>query len=449
MLCLQGTQMETTISTEYLYSIALQNKGNLAQVAKEVGLTRGAVFHRLKRAKLLGKLRKVVELKEEGQELEKEQITQKETDEGICLTYIGAKIETVEDLIKETKIDLDIFEIERVVINNWETAGKVQNTNKIYKTGLRQIKAFLRRKKSNQVAIEQLLKKIENNSFSTLKLIKRPKLKSGIKRALELAIMDPHYGLLCYEGESNNSWSLEECEQLCLWSVNELIARAAVHGEFEEIIFPFGNDFMHHDNMLHSTTKGTLQPEAVSYAHVLERAITLAITLVEKMREIAPVRIIQVSGNHDYVSSFSLGHILKAYFRRNTDVTVDVSPSPYKFYHFGTNLIGFDHGHHINPIRLAAIMAHECKAAWATTTYREWHLGDQHRKGSSKPHTFEEQGVSIEYLMALTPANAWHKQKGFNWQQRGATGFVWDYHEGPIARVQVNLDSYTGKPTGK
>ena len=122
--------METTISTEYLYSIALQNKGNLAQVAKEVGLTRGAVFHRLKRAKLLGKLRKVVELKEEGQELEKEQITQKETDEGICLTYIGEKIETVEDLIKETKIDLDIFEIERVVINNWETAGKVQNTNK-------------------------------------------------------------------------------------------------------------------------------------------------------------------------------------------------------------------------------------------------------------------------------------------------------------------------------
>jgi hypothetical protein len=61
----------------------------------------------------------------------------------------------------------------------------------------------------------------------------------------------------------------------------------------------------------------------------------------------------------------------------------------------------------------------------------------------------EEQGVSVEYLKALTPTNAWHKLKGFNWQQRGSTGFVWDYHSGQLARIYANLDSYTGKPTGE
>jgi hypothetical protein len=170
--------------------------------------------------------------------------------------------------------------------------------------------------------------------------------------------------------------------------------------------------------------------------------------MVDRLAQIAPVRVIQVSGNHDYVASFSLGHVLKAYYRNNENVSVEVNPSPYKFYKFGANLIGFDHGHHIKAGKLAGLMAQHCREHWATTSFREWHLGDQHRKGTGSPVVMEEQGVSVEYLPALTPPNGWHKLKGFNWQQRGAMGFVWDHDEGPIARLQVNLDSYTGKPMG-
>ena len=93
-------------------------------------------------------------------------------------------------------------------------------------------------------------------------------------------------------------------------------------------------------------------------------------------------------------------------------------------------------------------MAHECREHWADTSFREWHLGDQHRKGTGSPVVMEEQGVGVEYLPALTPPNAWHRLKGFNWQQRGAMAFVWDHDTGPVARLQVNLNSYTGKPTG-
>jgi hypothetical protein len=43
-------------------------------------------------------------------------------------------------------------------------------------------------------------------------------------------------------------------------------------------------------------------------------------------------------------------------------VTVDASASPYKFFHYGVNLIGFDHGHSIRQaVRLAALMANECR----------------------------------------------------------------------------------------
>lgn len=440
--------------SSYLLDVVRQYEGNVNKVAKVLGIPESTFRDRLKKLNLLTVIRNEFPGKTKPIKLAKvaaavDKIEQQTTTDGISLTYIGARIETVEDLLRETEVDLTVYEVDRVVVNNWETAGKVKDTSKLYKTGLRQIKVFLRKKKDVRIALEQILHKLATNKFKLIPNTKPIILKSGFKRSLEISIMDPHYGMQCYAGESNDSWSLEECEKLCLWSVDELIRRAEAFGKFHEIVFPFGNDFMHHDNLMHTTTKGTLQPEAISYAYVLERAITLAVTLVNKIRTIAPVKIVQVSGNHDYVSSFSLGHILKAYYRQDKHVSVDVSPSPYKFYHFGTNLIGFDHGHHINPIRLAAIMAHECRDIWAKTSYREWHLGDQHRKGSSKPHTFEEQGVSIEYLMALTPANSWHKLKGFNWQKRGSTGFIWDYDEGLISRVQVNLNSYTGKPTGR
>ncbi len=86
---------------------------------------------------------------------------------------------------------------------------------------------------------------------------------------------------------------------------------------------------------------------------------------------------------------------------------------------------------------------------WQESLFCEWHLGDQHRKASAKPSTFEEQGVSVEYLPSLTPANEWHRLKGFNWQKRGGTAFVYDFASGPLARLQVNFDNYTGKHMGE
>ena len=102
-------------------------------------------------------------------------------------------------------------------------------------------------------------------------------------------------------------------------------------------------------------------------------------------------------------------------------------------------------GHSIKPIRLAALMANETRLdGWAEARYCEWHCGDQHRKGTMKPNVFEEQGVSVEFLPGLTPPNEWHRIKSFNWQKRGAMAFVYDHDEGPIARLQVNIDNYTG-----
>lgn len=441
--------VQSGVSIDLIYETALNHGGNLQATANTLGRSRSSIFYKLKRAGLLARLRSETSETTNTSYKEKLNITTK--GEVVNVEYLGSSISTEEELLKATGLDMTLYDIERVVVNNWEVAGKKSKSegSGVWKTGLRQVKITLKRKKSEHIAVESILAKLEAASPVMLKT-KYPQKPKDIKhkRALEVSVMDPHYGMQCFQGESDHSWGLEQCEQLCMWSIDELIKSAKAYGPYDEIVFPFGNDFMHHDNMMHTTTKGTLQPEAMPFQYVYERAIQLAIAMVERLAEVAPVKVVQVSGNHDHVTTFTLGHVLKAYYRNDPNVEVDVSPSPYKFYRFGTNLIGFDHGHHIKAGRLAALMAHERIHDWAATTFREWHLGDQHRKGSSKPITMEEQGVSVEYLPALTPPNAWHKLKAFNWQQRGAMAFVWDHDAGPKARLQVNLNSYTGKPTG-
>lgn len=56
-----------------------------------------------------------------------------------------------------------------------------------------------------------------------------------------------------------------------------------------------------------------------------------------------------------------------------------------------------------------------------------------------------EQGVGVEFLPSLVPANEWHKVHAFSWQKRIGMAFVWDKTAGPVARLQTNIDSYTNE----
>ena len=268
------------------------------------------------------------------------------------------------------------------------------------------------------------------------------------ERELEICLMDPHFGMTTYRSESDHPWSMDMAEETIYWALDSLIELAAPFGPFSRVVMPFGNDFLHADNIFHTTTKGTGQPEMDSWHEVYRRGKELAIGMVERVKQVAPVKIYQIPGNHCLHSDYTIGLLLDAYYSRDSQVEVDCSASPYKYHRFGCNLIGYEHGHSVAPIRLAALMANERPKDWAETKFREYHLGDQHRKGSSLPSALEEQGVSVEYIPGLTPPNFWHRTHSFNYQKRGAMAFVWDRDRGQQARLQVNLDQYTGKPMG-
>jgi len=273
------------------------------------------------------------------------------------------------------------------------------------------------------------------------------------RRMLEISVMDPHVGLFCFAPAADAPYDFEIAERLYLWAIKELTIIGAGYGEVEEILFPIGNDFLHGEMMavngkgVHATSGGTPQPEMYSWHGSYKRGAEMMRKAIMYLSQIAPVTVLQIPGNHDRYTSYTMGLLMEAYFHNNENVTVDASPSPYKFKRYGVNLLGFEHGHSVSQIRLAALMANERPQDWAETKYREWHLGDQHRKGSAKPSVLEEQGVSVEFLPSITAPNEWHRLKSFNWQKRGAMAWLWDHDTGPLARFQVNIDR-DGNPYG-
>lgn len=372
---------------------------------------------------------------------------------GVVITAHSHTIRTLDDALKCAKVDLKVWSVVRHVINKWDQGAKLERDgeDRMAAMELWQVKIWLERKRPDAQAVESILEEIRKGGVK-LPIYRRPKLSGRRERkALELSIVDPHLGLHCFKPQSDATWSLDECEQMFMATAERLLNDACRYGPFEQILCPIGNDYLHVDSIWHETTGGTPQPEAESLHETFVRGEKLMLWFVERLRKIAPVRVLTIPGNHDRFVSFTLARLVHAYYMgaKAKDVSVDASASPYKFWQFGVNLLGFEHGHSVKPIRLAALMANETRlSGWSEARYCEWHCGDQHRKGSGKPIMFEEQGVSVEYLPGLTPPNEWHRLKSFNWQKRGAMAFVYDHDRGPIARLQINFDNYTGRHMG-
>lgn len=364
-----------------------------------------------------------------------------------------SRISTWEDAVQKAGVDLDVWEVERVIVNGYDVTMKLKRdgNDEPFRAQNQQIKVWLRRKVPAPVvdAVERLLDRLRDEAPIVRKI--KPAKKLPHQHALEVCLMDPHYGLRCFAPGADADWSPELCSNMVLDTLHEILALAQPYAPFEQIILPFGNDFFHTDSIWQTTTAGTPQPEADAYYHTFVGGETLAVTIVDQLKQLAPVTIYSIPGNHDRTTSFMLGRILKAYYHRDANVTVHADESPYKFHRYGVNLIGYEHGHSVAQVRLAALMANECPEDWLATKhgYREWHLGDQHRKGSARPAMLEEQGVSVEYLPGLTAPNEWHRLKSFNWQKRGTVAFVWHHDAGPIARLQVNVDRYLNTLMGK
>ena len=249
----------------------------------------------------------------------------------------------------------------------------------------------------------------------------RPVATSGLM--LEVPIVDLHVAKLAWAPETGENYDIKIAERRFMDVIHDVIERAQKY-EFEQVVFPIGNDFFNYDSVDGATTKGTPQDNDSRWAKMFLKGRELLITAVDLLSQIAPVKVFQIPGNHDYVTSWYAVVCLHDWFRNDENVTVDISPQSRKYVEFGKCLIGFTHGDKEKK-RIFGNMQVEVPEAWGRTLYREWHTGHLHHEVVK-----EEHGVKVRSLSSVTATDAWHYVSGYVGALAVSQSFVWDKEKG-------------------
>jgi len=214
----------------------------------------------------------------------------------------------------------------------------------------------------------QIFKKINNfieeysPTYTTIKHTKGNHL-------LVINPADIHIGKYANELETGEQYDCETAVVRVLEGIEGLIQKSKGF-DIDRVLFCVGNDVLHIDNVYNTTTKGTHQDTDGKWWEHYEIALMLYVKCIETLRHIAPVDVIHSMSNHDYQSGFHLAHTLKSWFRKTKDVSFDITVANRKYYKYGNNLIGLEHGDGAKMDKLPLLMAQEKPEMWSKSKFR-------------------------------------------------------------------------------
>jgi hypothetical protein len=278
--------------------------------------------------------------------------------------------------------------------------------------------------KSESVSVQDIKEEIElfaSKYSPKVPLIKHtPKLKPI---AYEISLPDLHYG-------KEHGKSIDETEAQYIGVVQELV-RKAEGLEIDKFILPIGNDGMNSEGMRRTTTKGTPVEESASWKDTFRGYWLLIVKAINYLKQIAPVDVIVVSGNHDFERMFYAGDVLSGWYRDDENVQVDNSYESRKYYQYGKNMLMFTHGDKEKAADMPLIMATEQPEMFARTTHREVHCGHFHKEMVN-----EYRGIKVRFIPC--PNDDWHKQMGYE-AKRAGQAYIWNKQTGLEGYLQANV----------
>lgn len=354
--------------------------------------------------------------------------------------YFGPEVEDIPALLEFCKVDLEMWEIVETEIKKHQghmkitVAGNLEEPAQVTNVNIR-VKL---RKKNHEIEIKlvekEILNRIERHAFEyPRRKIIHPSY-SGDPHLLEIAIVDAHVGALILRSQTGKEYTPEQAAASVPWATEKLVYQARGYN-IEEVLFLVGNDMLHFDNYQRTTARGTLMGDAgLTFSQAFTLAESSLICAIDyALANVAPVRVVVVQGNHDPVATFSLGRVLRAWYRNCPDVKFIDSEQPRQYVQYGVNLIGFAHGDLGSATKSAEVMADEAKDAWAQTEVREMHHGHFHTI-----KTQECGRITMRFLPTLCPPNKWANDKAFT-GQRGAYAFAHHREQGQLGRFSTPI----------
>jgi hypothetical protein len=360
-----------------------------------------------------------------------------------------ARITTLEDLLSFFKVDTDQYEVTNFRVNKWEQASGNEETG-ITITPLYQIRATLEKRRPELIsALEQIRADILADMDAHIGPTYpwppedgHPFMVRENSVLFEVAVMDPHIGMLAWKEEVGESYDLDRAVEDYVKANQYLLSLAKRNYHVNRVLLVLGNDMLHIDGMVDgkigTTTAGTPQDFDSRLPKLFRAARRCAVSAIDIARLIAPVDVMVVPGNHDEYTMFKLGEVLAAWYREDPHVNVLNDPTRRKYYKYGRNGFLFTHGLEAKRERepLPLIFATEAPELWAATEHREIHCGHLHarmqREYMSPVDTVgESRSIITRVLPALTPLDAWHFNEGYG-HIRAATGLAYDFAGGLV-----------------
>jgi hypothetical protein len=361
-----------------------------------------------------------------------------------CVVHSSSGIVTDDDLARVCKLDLSKWRIVRIRVKAYQTGMKLTEKEQAPNGVVRRISETPHVVQLHSVSAE-LERVAPKNDLDSLPLIFAPLRDlaprfgefapppSDASVMLVIGLMDVHFGKLAWAAECGDDYDLKIAEHVFENAIEDLMA-ATAHLKVERIQLPIGNDLSHIDTPNNATTAGTVvdtdgrQPKIIA---VIKRAVLRGIL---RLAERAPVDVFGVPGNHDYLATIWLMHVIDAYFDRTDRVSVDLEPTVRKYRQYGQTLLGFTHGDSVKDSQvrsLMSLMMVEQRDRISSTRFSEWFCGHQHRS-----RTFEQkstdtyQGTVVRFLSALSGTDAWHVKNGLVGSRQAAEVYVYDKEQG-------------------
>ena len=263
-------------------------------------------------------------------------------------------------------------------------------------------------------------------------------------RAGMINLFDAHIDKICStkdtDEEANIDSNINDFER----GFDEILS--SIEEKKPEIIyFPVGNDFFHTNDFTLTTKKGTRQDDKVHVTghEAFRIGLNLLRRCIDKARQVAPVKIIPVRGNHDEDRIRYLLECLLIAYENQEDVSIVDTHRPRIYLRYGTWLFGFAHGDKgIKPKDYPSYMTtdKEGKKHWSEIDQGIFFLGHYHhekRYQTMKNQDFK--GCTVHFLRATTGTDSWHWEEGWTGVPRTAYGFVFDKNGEQEQEFKINL----------
>jgi len=313
-------------------------------------------------------------------------------------------IYTLEELVKVCGINLEEWVVTKFTANSYGDNF--------------QAKAEFSRKK--EASLKQILEEFKDDALNYSPNVDKVSYKAVREgKLLVVNLADAHIGKLSNKESCAHNYDLKIAKEIYIKTLKDLIGKALKQGDIEQIWYVAGNDYLTIDTPQNTTTKGTPQDVDTRFSKIFREGRKLLVESVEILKQIAPVHIIVMPGNHDRSAMFHLGDALECWFRNDENVTINNEDKVRKYYSYGENVFGITHGDSIKQDKLLQMGLVEYGKEWGAAKRRFWFVGHIHHL---KCHN--QQGTEVWTFPSVSGSDEFHQSNGYVGSTRTALAMI-------------------------